>query len=120
MAEEHLHTQEGTTLVVCGDTPLITSETLQRLIAHHEETQAQVTVLSATAQTPFGYGRIVRDQNHHLNRIVEEKMQQMLKKTSMKSAQVYLHLIIKRYSKNLNKLKMIMHRVNIIYLTSLL
>ena len=73
MAEEHLHTQEGTTLVVCGDTPLITSETLQRLIAHHEETQAQVTVLSATAQTPFGYGRIVRDQNHHLNRIVEEK-----------------------------------------------
>ena len=33
MAEEHLHTQEGTTLVVCGDTPLITSETLQRLIA---------------------------------------------------------------------------------------
>ena len=43
MAEEHLHTQEGTTLVVCGDTPLITSETLQRLIAHHEETQAQVT-----------------------------------------------------------------------------
>ena len=73
MAEEHLHTQEGTTLVVCGDTPLITSETLQRLIVHHEETQAQVTVLSATAQTPFGYGRIVRDQNHHLNRIVEEK-----------------------------------------------
>ena len=93
-----LHTQEGTTLVVCGDTPLITSETLQRLIAHHEETQAQVTVLSATAQTPFGYGRIVRDQNHHLNRIVEEKTK-MLKKTSMKSAQVYLHLIIKRYSK---------------------
>ena len=53
MAEEHLHTQEGTTLVVCGDTPLITSETLQRLIAHHEETQA--------------------DQNHHLNRKKEEK-----------------------------------------------
>ncbi|OFO42337.1 bifunctional UDP-N-acetylglucosamine diphosphorylase/glucosamine-1-phosphate N-acetyltransferase GlmU [Staphylococcus sp. HMSC070D05] len=73
MAEEHLHTQEGTTLVVCGDTPLITSETLQRLIAHHEETQAHVTVLSATAQTPFGYGRIVRDQNHYLNSIVEEK-----------------------------------------------
>ena len=47
MAEEHLHTQEGTTLVVCGDTPLITSETLQRLIAHHEET-AQVTVLSSS------------------------------------------------------------------------
>ncbi|TRL98745.1 bifunctional UDP-N-acetylglucosamine diphosphorylase/glucosamine-1-phosphate N-acetyltransferase GlmU [Staphylococcus hominis] len=73
MAEEHLHTQKGTTLVVCGDTPLITSETLQRLIAHHEETQAHVTVLSATAQTPFGYGRIVRDQNHYLNSIVEEK-----------------------------------------------
>ena len=82
-------------------------ETLQRLIAHHEETQAQVTVLSATAQTPFGYGRIVRDQNHRLNRIVEEKDATMLKKTSMKSAQVYLHLIINVIRK-LKQVKMIM------------
>ncbi|PNZ90322.1 bifunctional UDP-N-acetylglucosamine diphosphorylase/glucosamine-1-phosphate N-acetyltransferase GlmU [Staphylococcus devriesei] len=73
MAQEHLENEEGTTLVVCGDTPLITASTLQQLIEHHEATQAQATVLSATAQIPFGYGRIVRDNNQQLKRIVEEK-----------------------------------------------
>lgn len=73
MAQEHLENKEGTTLVVCGDTPLITSETLNKLIEHHEQSNAQATVLSATAQIPFGYGRIVRDDNNQLSRIVEEK-----------------------------------------------
>ena len=36
MANEHLKEAEGTTLVVCGDTPLITAHTLQKLIEHHE------------------------------------------------------------------------------------
>ena len=45
MANEHLKEVEGTTLVVCGDTPLIT-HTLQKLIEHHESTHAQATVLS--------------------------------------------------------------------------
>ena len=63
---------EGTTLVVCGDTPLILTHTLQKLIEHHESTHAQATVLS-TAQIPFGYGRIVRDEQRRLQRIVEEK-----------------------------------------------
>ena len=73
MANEHLKEVEGTTLVVCGDTPLITAHTLQKLIEHHESTRAQATVLSATAQIPFGYGRIVRDEQRRLQRIVEEK-----------------------------------------------
>ncbi|MCJ1662882.1 bifunctional UDP-N-acetylglucosamine diphosphorylase/glucosamine-1-phosphate N-acetyltransferase GlmU [Staphylococcus sp. NRL 18/288] len=73
MAQEHLENKEGTTLVVCGDTPLITADTLNKLIEHHEQSEAQATVLSATAQIPFGYGRIVRDNNNQLSRIVEEK-----------------------------------------------
>lgn len=72
-AQEHLAEKEGTTLVVCGDTPLITSKTLQSLIDHHESTNSQVTVLSASTSQPHGYGRIVRDSNHLLQRIVEEK-----------------------------------------------
>lgn len=71
--QEHLADKEGTTLVVCGDTPLITSKTLQSLIDHHEGTNSQVTVLSASTSQPHGYGRIVRDSNHLLQRIVEEK-----------------------------------------------
>ena len=58
---------------MCGDTPLITSKTLESLIDQHESTEAQVTVLSASTQQPYGYGRIVRDSNHQLERIVEEK-----------------------------------------------
>ena len=59
---------------MCGDTPLITSKTLESLIDQHESTEAQVTV-SASTQQPYGYGRIVRDSNHQLERIVEEKTQ---------------------------------------------
>lgn len=60
-------------LVVAGDTPLLQAETLQQLIAHHRNCQATATVLSTTLDDPFGYGRIVRDQDGRLERIVEEK-----------------------------------------------
>ncbi|MCG2456772.1 bifunctional UDP-N-acetylglucosamine diphosphorylase/glucosamine-1-phosphate N-acetyltransferase GlmU [Staphylococcus epidermidis] len=73
MAHEHLADKEGTTLVVCGDTPLITYQTLQSLIEHHESTQSHVTVLSASTINPYGYGRIIRNHNGILERIVEEK-----------------------------------------------
>ncbi|QLK85295.1 bifunctional UDP-N-acetylglucosamine diphosphorylase/glucosamine-1-phosphate N-acetyltransferase GlmU [Staphylococcus sp. 17KM0847] len=72
-AAEHLAGAQGTTLVVCGDTPLITAETLSKLMTYHEETGAQATVLSATATNPYGYGRIVRDAQGALVEIVEEK-----------------------------------------------
>ncbi|MEP9853558.1 bifunctional UDP-N-acetylglucosamine diphosphorylase/glucosamine-1-phosphate N-acetyltransferase GlmU [Staphylococcus aureus] len=73
MASEHLKGNQGTTLVVCGDTPLITSETLNSLTEHHEKNQAQATVLTATAMNPFGYGRIIRDADNQLVKIVEQK-----------------------------------------------
>lgn len=73
MAADELKGKEGTTLVVCGDTPLITPETLRALADYHEAQQAGVTVLSATADNPYGYGRIVRNQNGRLAKIVEQK-----------------------------------------------
>lgn len=73
MAADELKGKEGTTLVVCGDTPLITPETLKALADYHEAQRAGVTVLSATADNPFGYGRIVRDQDGRLAKIVEQK-----------------------------------------------
>ncbi len=39
MASEHLKDKQGTTLVVCGDTPLITATTLKSMIEHHENTK---------------------------------------------------------------------------------
>ncbi|MDW4132655.1 bifunctional UDP-N-acetylglucosamine diphosphorylase/glucosamine-1-phosphate N-acetyltransferase GlmU [Staphylococcus saprophyticus] len=73
MASEHLSESQGTTLVVCVDTPLITTATLKSLVEHHENNQAHATVLSATSENPFGYGRILRDSEGRLVSIVEQK-----------------------------------------------
>ncbi len=60
-------------LVVCGDTPLLTTETLAALVKHHQKSKATVSVLSATVSNPKGYGRIVRDDNGNVSAIIEEK-----------------------------------------------
>ncbi|MBT2571562.1 bifunctional UDP-N-acetylglucosamine diphosphorylase/glucosamine-1-phosphate N-acetyltransferase GlmU [Planococcus sp. ISL-110] len=63
----------GTTLVVCGDTPLIRPETMQALLDQHEETQAKATILTAIADNPAGYGRILRNSAGIVEKIVEQK-----------------------------------------------
>ena len=82
-AEPILGELEGTTLVVCGDTPLIRPETMQALFAHHEAQNAKVTILTAVTETPTGYGRIIRDASGQVSQIVEQKdatLQQQLVK----------------------------------------
>lgn len=64
---------EGETLILFGDTPLITVETLKRLIAHHRENENAVTVLSAMIDDPTGYGRIIRDTEGVFVKSVEHK-----------------------------------------------
>ena len=56
-----------------GDTPLIRPETINNMLDHHERTNAKATVLTAIADDPFAYGRIIRDVNGKLVKIVEEK-----------------------------------------------
>lgn len=72
-AEDHLAGKKGTTVVVCGDTPLLTSTTLEALLSHHEEKGAKATVLTAHADDPHGYGRVIRDSGGDVERIVEQK-----------------------------------------------
>ncbi|WP_138420006.1 bifunctional UDP-N-acetylglucosamine diphosphorylase/glucosamine-1-phosphate N-acetyltransferase GlmU [Aquibacillus sediminis] len=72
-AEELLKDQEGTTIVVCGDTPLLTAETLEALLDHHDNEKAKATVLTAKAPDPTGYGRVVRNNINTVERIVEHK-----------------------------------------------
>ncbi|REK88511.1 bifunctional UDP-N-acetylglucosamine diphosphorylase/glucosamine-1-phosphate N-acetyltransferase GlmU [Streptomyces inhibens] len=52
---------DGTVIVVCGDTPLLTGETLEQLSATHAADGNAVTVLSAEVPDSTGYGRIVRE-----------------------------------------------------------
>jgi bifunctional UDP-N-acetylglucosamine pyrophosphorylase/glucosamine-1-phosphate N-acetyltransferase len=63
----------GETLILFGDTPLITAETLQKLCDYHEQKKNAVTVLSATVDDPTGYGRIIRDEEGHFVKSVEHK-----------------------------------------------
>jgi bifunctional UDP-N-acetylglucosamine pyrophosphorylase/glucosamine-1-phosphate N-acetyltransferase len=72
-AESMLQTHQGTTVVLYGDTPLITKETIEALLDHHESMGAKATVLTATAQNPTGYGRVIRSSNGSVERIVEQK-----------------------------------------------
>jgi bifunctional UDP-N-acetylglucosamine pyrophosphorylase/glucosamine-1-phosphate N-acetyltransferase len=60
-------------LVLCGDTPLLSVATLKRLLEVHESRSASATVLSADLDDPSGYGRVVRDAEGDIERIVEEK-----------------------------------------------
>ncbi|GGF35756.1 bifunctional protein GlmU [Halobacillus andaensis] len=72
-AEDILANKEGVTIVACGDTPLLTKETLQNMMNHHIETGAKATILTAHAEDPTGYGRIIRGGNGQVERIVEQK-----------------------------------------------
>jgi len=72
-AETLLLDKNGTTIVVCGDTPLITGETYQALFDHHEKEEAKATILTAKAPDPTGYGRVIRNEGKQVERIVEHK-----------------------------------------------
>ncbi|WP_042479088.1 bifunctional UDP-N-acetylglucosamine diphosphorylase/glucosamine-1-phosphate N-acetyltransferase GlmU [Bacillus ndiopicus] len=72
-AEGILSELEGITLVVCGDTPLIRPETMKALVDYHREQNAKATILTAIAEDPTGYGRIIRNEGGQVAQIVEHK-----------------------------------------------
>lgn len=72
-AESLLASEEGITIVICGDTPLVKPETLEELVALHTKSDAAATVLSAWTEQPQGYGRVIRGENGSVVRIVEQK-----------------------------------------------
>jgi bifunctional UDP-N-acetylglucosamine pyrophosphorylase/glucosamine-1-phosphate N-acetyltransferase len=63
----------GTVLILAGDTPLLTSITLQEFFDTHIKLNSDASVLSTYLPIPFGYGRIVRDESDELIKIVEER-----------------------------------------------
>ena len=68
---EHLAGFEGLTLVLCGDAPLIRTETVKTLIDKHVQEKSAVTLATARMSDPAGYGRIVRDGYGNIQGIVE-------------------------------------------------
>ena len=73
MALPYLKDFEGEAVILCGDTPLITSDTLKEFIEYHKTNNSDITVMSAIFENPANYGRIIRNSDGTLNSIVEEK-----------------------------------------------
>ncbi len=63
----------GTIVIVNGDAPLLTAATVGRLVKAHRERGAAVSLLTADLAQPRGYGRIIRDAEEKVLRVVEEK-----------------------------------------------
>ena len=69
----YLEDYSGQILILCGDTPLITSETLKKFVEYHNSNNSDLTVMSTIFENPANYGRIIREQDGSLKCIVEEK-----------------------------------------------
>lgn len=63
----------GPVVVLSGDTPLLTGDTVAHLLATHASRDAGITVLSAMLEDPTGYGRIVRGANDDVQAVIEHK-----------------------------------------------
>jgi bifunctional UDP-N-acetylglucosamine pyrophosphorylase/glucosamine-1-phosphate N-acetyltransferase len=68
-----LRSFKGTVLILCGDVPLVKMETLRSFIDTYGENDSTLSVLTALVENPFGYGRVIRDPEGWLEKIVEEK-----------------------------------------------
>lgn len=71
--EAALRNFEGAVLVLSGDVPLLRASSLEQLIDRHNDTRADATILTAELADPASYGRIVRNPDDSVKRIVEYK-----------------------------------------------
>lgn len=67
-----LEGKQGTTLIVSGDTPLITTKSLDQLLQTHIQGTFDLTILTSIVHQPFGYGRMIRNPKGQVTAIVEE------------------------------------------------
>lgn len=72
-AREILQTRSAPLIITAGDVPMLQGATLQRLVDTHNAEQNDATVLTVMMDEPFGYGRIIRDDEGRYVRCVEQK-----------------------------------------------
>ena len=73
MAKDFLASHDGNVVILNGDAPFMTAETIEKSLEQHISSGAAATVISARVDDPTGYGRIVRDRSGNLKAIVEHK-----------------------------------------------
>ncbi len=72
-AEEFLKGKKGSVSIFVGDGPLITEETVTKLTKYHEEQKCSATILTSIMSDPLKYGRIIRNSQGEVEKIVEFK-----------------------------------------------
>ncbi len=72
-AMPYLEGESGDVLVLSGDVPMITIETLRNLVEHHRAHKAAMTMLTVEVDDPHGYGRVVRGHDGTVTMVVEQK-----------------------------------------------
>lgn len=71
--ENLLENYDGSVLVLSGDVPILTHDTMKKLIALHKEESAVATVLTTHMPDPTGYGRVIRNADGSVRKVVEHK-----------------------------------------------
>ena len=72
-AKEFLFGHKGTVAIFVGDGPLITESNVRKLLEYHEKEEFKATILTSRMNAPEKYGRIIRDENGEVEKIVEFK-----------------------------------------------
>lgn len=72
-AEPVLRDFDGDVVVLSGDVPMLTANSMQELLRHHHRTKAIATILTAELADPTGYGRVLRNPDGSVHGIVEHK-----------------------------------------------
>ncbi len=71
--EEHFRQFQGNILIVCGDTPLLTTNTLSQFVQQHRDQRATLSVLTVCLDDPAQYGRVIRTPEGQVHKIVEAR-----------------------------------------------
>jgi len=72
-AEQFIDDPTSTVMILCGDTPLVRSETLASMFNHHLGNGCDLTLMTTHLQDPTNYGRIIKEQQGKVTGIVEQK-----------------------------------------------
>lgn len=73
VAEKAIGDACRTIMILCGDTPLIRTETLQEMYASHERRKSAITLMTTVLDNPTNYGRIISDCDNRVQTIIEQK-----------------------------------------------
>ncbi len=72
VTEDAIPENDGLVMILCGDTPLVRTASLEMMLLQHRNRNSQLTIMTTMLDEPFGYGRIISAENH-VQHIVEEK-----------------------------------------------